>query len=57
MHFQIFDYNNKHGVYNFYHYSIKKKKKMWHVSFLLKVVIVYSENKEGFDYKNNHRCS
>ena len=54
MHFQIFNYNKKHGIYNLYHFSTKKIRC---VKFPFKAVTVYSKEEEEFNYKNNHDYS
>ena len=55
MHLQIFNCNSKYGVYNSYYFSIKKKEKMWYMTFLPNAITVYSREKAEFDYKNNYR--
>ncbi len=56
MHLQIFDCNSKHGAYNSYHFSTKRKEKMGCVRFPPKAVTVCSGEEKGFDCKYNHGC-
>ncbi len=51
---QIFDCNNKHGAYNSYHFSTKRKEKIRCMRFLPKAVTVCSGEEKRFDCKNNH---
>lgn len=55
MYLQVLNYNNKNGVYNFYHFLIKKKKKIIYFRFLPKIVTICFREKKGFNCKNNYK--
>lgn len=54
-HFQIFNCNSKHSIYNPYYFSTKKKEKMRYMRFLPKDITICFGEEIGFDYKNNYR--
>ena len=57
MQFEIFYYKSKYGIYDFYYFSLKERKKFGNMWFLLKAVTIHASKKTGFDYKNNYKDS